>query len=240
MFNEGLIQIENKLLQLNEKRLSDFGLPTPLRSRDDVLDTTVIHQYNVSKLSDFVNDNLPKLVSDQLLAFNTILDSVTNSRGKTFFLDAPGGTGKTFLTNLLLAQVRQSGKVALAVASSGIAATLLSGGKTAHSTFKLPVSVPMQEEIVCSIRKNSPFGTVLQNTSLIVWDECTMSHRAHVEAVNRLLKDMRNSNAIMGGITVVFAGDFRQTLPVVTKGTRADIIKACLKSSPLWSFIHIL
>jgi hypothetical protein len=61
-----------------------------------------------------------------------------NHQGSVFILDAPGGIGKKFLTNLLLAQIRSSGKVALAVASSGIAATLLSGGRTAQSTFKLP------------------------------------------------------------------------------------------------------
>ncbi|KAJ8874226.1 hypothetical protein PR048_025068 [Dryococelus australis] len=78
------------------------------------------------------------------------------------------------------------------------------------------------------------------DAALIMWDECTMSHRAHVEAVDRTSKDLRSSTAIMGGVTFVFAGDFRQTLPVVTKGMRADIIKAFLKSSPLWSSIQHL
>ena len=32
----------------------------------------------------------------------------------------------------------------------------------------------------------------------------------------------------------LMAGDFRQTLPVIPKGTKADEIKACLKSSYLW------
>lgn len=67
-----------------------------------------------------------------------------------------------------------------------------------------------------------------------------MSHRAHIEAVDRTLKDLRNSSALMGGITFVFAGDFRQTLPVINRSTRADIIKACLKSSPLWTSIENL
>ncbi|XP_047537866.1 ATP-dependent DNA helicase pif1-like [Vanessa atalanta] len=67
-----------------------------------------------------------------------------------------------------------------------------------------------------------------------------MSHRAHVEAVDRTLKDLRNSDVVMGGATFVFAGDFRQTLPVITKGTRADIVTACLKSSYLWSSVKIL
>ena len=60
---------------------------------------------------------------------------------ENYFLDAPGGTGKTFLINLLLAKVRFDKKNALAVASSGIAATHLEGGRTAHSTLKLPMEI---------------------------------------------------------------------------------------------------
>ena len=54
------------------------------------------------------------------------------------FLDAPGSTSKTFLINLILAKLRSEGNIALATASSGIAATLLTGGRTLHSTFKIP------------------------------------------------------------------------------------------------------
>lgn len=44
----------------------------------------------------------------------------------------------------------------------------------------------------------------------------------------------------MGGITVLFCGDFRQTLPVITRGTRADEVGACLKRSVLWPGIQKL
>ncbi|KAK4304058.1 hypothetical protein Pmani_023972 [Petrolisthes manimaculis] len=44
----------------------------------------------------------------------------------------------------------------------------------------------------------------------------------------------------MGGITVVLAGDFRQTLPVIPKGTKADELKASLKASPLWKHVRKL
>lgn len=63
------------------------------------------------------------------------------------FLDAPGGAGKTFLINLLLANVRQHKQIALVVASSGIAATLLEGGHTAHSAFKLPLNLAHTETL---------------------------------------------------------------------------------------------
>ncbi|KAE9542286.1 hypothetical protein AGLY_003413 [Aphis glycines] len=122
-----------------------------------------------------------------------------------FFLDAPGGTGKTFLINLLLAQIRSSGKVALAVASSGIAANLLSGGRTAHLTFKLPLNV--------------------------LFDTEYPGYNPPIYLCN---------NKFMGGITFVFAGDFRQTLPVIPKGTRADVVNACLKSSPTWNYFEKL
>lgn len=55
-----------------------------------------------------------------------------------FFIRGPGGTGKTFLYQMLLASVRSQHKVALAVASSGVAALLLDGGTTGHSRFKVP------------------------------------------------------------------------------------------------------
>ena len=46
-----------------------------------------------------------------------------------------------------------------------------------------------------------------------------MSHKGAIEALDRTLRDLRNSEKVMGGVTVVFSGDFFQTLPVILKGT---------------------
>ncbi len=46
-------------------------------------------------------------------------------QGGVFFLDGPGGSGKTFVYSVLLASVHNEGHMALAVASSGIVALLL-------------------------------------------------------------------------------------------------------------------
>lgn len=62
-------------------------------------------------------------------------------QAKAFFIDGPGGTGKTFVYSTLLADVRSDGGIALAVASSGIAALLMEGGRTAHSRFKIPINL---------------------------------------------------------------------------------------------------
>ena len=66
-------------------------------------------------------------------------------------------------------------------------------------------------------------------------------HSRHaIEAVDRMLQDVRSTTKPFGGITVVFGGDFQQTLPVVVKGTREDVVHATLQSSPLWNKVHVL
>ncbi|XP_046976432.1 uncharacterized protein LOC124542534 [Vanessa cardui] len=64
-----------------------------------------------------------------------------------------------------------------------------------------------------------------------------MSHKKAIEALNRTLKDIRSNQSLMGGMVMLLVGNFRQTLPVITKGTPADEINACLKASTLW--VHV-
>lgn len=114
-------------------------------------------------------------------------------------MDAPGGTGKTFLISLILAEIRSNNGIGLAVASSGIAATLLDGGRTAHSVFKLPLNIQNNPDAVCNIKKQSSMATVLQRCKIIIWDECIMAHKHSLEALNRSLKDIKNNDKLFGG-----------------------------------------
>jgi len=109
----------------------------------------------MEQLAEDIQENEPCLVPDQREVFNKITQAVFNGSGGTFFLDASGGTGKTFLINLLLAKIRQRNMIALAVASSGIAATLLTGGRTAHSVFKLPLNLESMEAPTCNIGRGT-------------------------------------------------------------------------------------
>ena len=67
-----------------------------------------------------------------------------------------------------------------------------------------------------------------------------MAHKYALEAVDRMLRDIVNDRKPMGGITLLLSGDFRQILPVVRRGTKADHINACLKTSILWKYIEKL
>ncbi|XP_057341623.1 ATP-dependent DNA helicase pif1-like [Microplitis mediator] len=221
VYNQCLINLEDMVIAMSGKTLLQFGLTSPSREQESV----IINQqylnelaYDTAKLTEKVIKSVPILNKEQKEAYESILNSVVSDSGRLFFLDAPGGTGKTFLINLLLAKIRSEKSIAIAVASSGIAATLIDGGKTAHSTFKLPLEMNHSDNILCNISKQSDMAHVIREAKLIVWDECTMAHKNAIEALNRTLKDIRNSDRIMGGITVVLASDFRQTLPVVPRG----------------------
>ncbi|CAB3234431.1 unnamed protein product [Arctia plantaginis] len=67
-----------------------------------------------------------------------------------------------------------------------------------------------------------------------------MAHKKSLEALNFTLKDLRQNNNIFGGLMILLAGDFRQTLPVIPRGTPADELNACLKASPLWNNVKTL
>ncbi|GFT78627.1 ATP-dependent DNA helicase [Trichonephila clavipes] len=238
--NEALIHIEDKIIRISGKKLSDFGMPTPQRRGELSTDLIKELSYNIALLDTQVRETEPRLLPEQKDIYNKILQRVELGEGGLFFLDAPGGTGKTFLLNLLLAKIRKDRNVALAVASSGIAATLLSGGRTTHSVFKLPLNLASEETPTCNISKNSARGALLQQCKLIVWDECTMSHKRAIEAFDRCLQDIQNNRKLMGGVVVLLAGDFRQTLHVIERGTAANEINACLKASYLWTKVEKL
>lgn len=109
VYNEGIIIIEDKIHEICDKSLADFGLPAANRNNlnsMDPLEQAFRRPYDLDKLNEYIFQNEPKLVNDQLFAYNSVLNSVNFNEGKIFFLDAPGGTGKTFVTNLILAKVR--------------------------------------------------------------------------------------------------------------------------------------
>ena len=200
VYNRCLVIIEDAVLALGGQGLLHYGLPQPKRSEIFLVNRDYLREtnYDPTLLAQLVLSNECSLVQEQLDVYHQVLGSVDSGAGHLFFLDAPGGTGKTFLINLLLAKVRSNHGIALAVASSGIAATLLEGGKTAHATFKLPMNLIHSDTPMCNISKQSNMAKVLQDCKLIVWDESTMAHKGAFEALSRTLKDIRGNDGVMG------------------------------------------
>ncbi|XP_058776863.1 uncharacterized protein LOC131651212 [Vicia villosa] len=118
----------------------------------------------------------------------------------------------------------------------------LTGGRTAHSKFKIPV--PTLDNSTCNINKNTEHAQLLQATDVIIWDEAPMAHKNCFEALDKTLKDLMNQNGpsgrIFGGKVVVFGGDFRHILPVVPRASRSDIVHASIFSSYVWDHCKVL
>ena len=121
--------------------------------------------YNIAQLNDYITQNVLLLNDDQCNIYESVMHAVTCADG-CFFIDGPGGTGKTFLYNVLLLTVRSSGDIAVAVASSGIAALLMMGGRTAHSRFKIPLK--LNESSTCNISQNSKEACLIIMSKLFI------------------------------------------------------------------------
>jgi hypothetical protein len=239
----GLYLID-QLLGKSGRRLQDWdSMPQVVGNWRDILHNpnpliAEQRQYNQQEQADRAAECLASLNPNQCSAFDRIISAITEITGETFFLHSPGGTGKTYLYNTLCYHLRSQGKIVLCVASSGIAAILLIGGRTGHSCFKIPI--PCNETTHCHIPKNSHLAKLICETDLIIWDEAPMQHRHIMETVDRSFKDLRNSDKPFGGITVVFGGDFQQILQVILKGCRAQVVGTCMQRSFLWRNISVL
>ncbi|KAH9120307.1 hypothetical protein AeMF1_007478 [Aphanomyces euteiches] len=213
-----------------------FALEETNRGRQSNRLVAIESSHNHEQIQGILEGN-STMTEEHEVFYNDVMSEITKEstvrRGKAYFLEGEGGSGKTFISNILLAQVLSMNKIALAVASSGLAALNLIGGTTAHSRFCLPRS--LHELSRCDVRKQSHLAEVLRLTEVIIWDECSMMHKYAVEAVDHMLQDLMDNVLPFGGKVVIFSGDFKQMLPVILEGTPGLILEACLKNSYLWS-----
>ncbi|XP_027082486.1 uncharacterized protein [Coffea arabica] len=229
----------NKSLEQMGKNVNDYHLVPDdfILSHDERLTREIQSELSIQ----FTEQDLllpSQLNIGQRYAYDVILQEVFSFGNTSFFVDGPGGTGKTFLYRSILATLRSQGFVAIVVASSGVAASILPGGRTAHSRFKIPLDISASK--VCHISKQSSVSKLIIMAKLILWDEASMAKRDTIEIFDRLLRDVMDSDLPFGGKVVVFGGDFRQTLPVIQNATKDQQIEASFVNSPLWSTLRKL
>jgi hypothetical protein len=157
------------------------------------------------------------------------MNHVEKKISQVFFVDGLGGTGKTYLYKALLLKVRSMNLIAIATATSGIAASIMPGGCTAHTHFKIPIK--LDNNTVCSFTKQSRTTELLRRAALVIWDEVAMTKRQAVETVDITLQDIMGCNQPFVGKVMLFGGDSMQVLPIVTRGARAQITDATLLKS---------
>ncbi|CAF1801401.1 unnamed protein product [Brassica napus] len=237
-----LIEVE-KLMHMQDRSLNDIkDMPkiNPVLLKElgnslwnqemdyDVAEETLRHdkQYNL-------------LNAEQCAIYESVLESVDKKEGKLFFVYGAGGTGKTFLYQTIISRLRSRKQIVLPVASWGNSRIATAKRRTAHSCFNIPLK--LDEDKLCNIKPGTMLAELIEETDLIIWDEAPMTHKHAFEALDKTLKDimsMKNppaKNHPFGGKTVMLGGDFRQILPVIPQGSRADTVLASISHSYLWN-----
>ena len=101
---------------------------------------------------------------DQKKIFEEIKNKLENNQQILMMIDAPAGTGKTWLMSAVSSLVRSQQSICLNAAFSGVAAQLLEGGKTIHTQFKMGINLP--PEVQCSIAKGTTKAKILEQSVL--------------------------------------------------------------------------
>ena len=135
-YNHALLDIESQLESFPKSKTTDYGLPA---TREP---TRHVHPDRVpSEIRDALNFDrdhegikartlISKFNDEQMTTFNEVNESVKKREGKCFYVNGAGGCGKTTVAKALLHEARSRGDIAIACASSGIAATRTSSQRS--------------------------------------------------------------------------------------------------------------
>ena len=225
------LQDIESVFQMHGMKCTDYGLPEagPIVNTEQV--------YNTEDEAREAQNLIATLNPKQREIFDEIVAAVSNNQAASrfFFIDGPGGSGKTYLYNTLMSHLRGQKKRVQAFATTGIAADLLKGGRTVHSGFKIPISAV--ETSVSSMKVPSYESAKLHEASLLIIDEASMLSSHSLRIIDKLLREVMNDTRPFGGKTLILGGDFRQTTNVVPRGSVTDILEVCIKNSQLWQHV---
>lgn len=151
---------------------------------------------------------------------------LVNQSSRNIFLTGKAGTGKT----TFLKYIRENCHKQMAVVAPTGVAAINAGGVTIHSLFQLPISPFIPEakgfskneetvnrhSLISRLRMNTDKKKVLQELELLIIDEISMVRCDTLDAVDTVLRHVRNRyQEPFGGVQVLFIGDMFQLPPVI-------------------------
>jgi ATP-dependent DNA helicase PIF1 len=161
---------------------------------------------------------LDELTDEQRKAFALV------EKGASIFLTGPGGTGKSFLLKTMYEMIpERRGKHVAVTAMTGCAALLIGRfAKTLHSWAGIGLGTESAAVLAAKIRKSGNSNKRWHQTDILIIDEVSMMTPELLEKLDAVAKLILRSPKPMGGLQVVFVGDFYQ-LPPVLKDKEEDI-----------------
>lgn len=133
--------------------------------------------------------------------------------GQNIFVTGSAGSGKSHLLNYLKRYYSHQGLEI--TASTGIAAVNI-GGSTIHSWSAIGLANLPVDKIVANLfgAKFSKIRRRIKRTKALAIDEISMISAETLEILDQVFKSIRENDAPMGGLQILFFGDFLQLPPI--------------------------
>lgn len=149
-------------------------------------------------------------------------------QGHNVLLTGFAGSGKSYLLEEFAFWARTNNKNVVMTATTGIAATNING-KTIHNYSNLGISEKLDlenTERLNSLANNmrEPYKKSIINTDILVIDEISMLHDYQLDAVDKIIRVVRNNDSPFGGLQVILSGDFFQLPPIAKNNGQTNFI----------------
>jgi len=142
--------------------------------------------------------------------------------GRNVYVTGAAGSGKTFALNQYIKYLKERGVTVAVTASTGIAATHLSG-RTIHSWSGIGIKDDLSPYDIELLTQKERLYKRFEKTKVLVIDEISMLHPRMFDALDRLSRAMKRKDTPFGGMQVVLSGDFFQLPPVIKNGDVAYV-----------------
>uniref|UniRef100_A0A0N5A032 ATP-dependent DNA helicase n=1 Tax=Parastrongyloides trichosuri TaxID=131310 RepID=A0A0N5A032_PARTI len=223
------------------KEILDFdnGVLTRLQTRNDGFPDPMSKFGTFDKLLESIN----MLNTEQARIYNILVEdcvnrflTLRNDKNAThkpvrLICDGPGGSGKSFLIDVVTAAItvtirnnlqnhEDKGQVfVLKVTPTGVASVNIQG-RTIHNVFSLPV-VKSKLKIKMkplSATAKSKLASILSSVQLLIIDEISMVDASMLYSVSHRINEALNAppGSLFGNINCLFTGDLLQLPPVKT------------------------
>ena len=149
------------------------------------------------------------------------------NQGENLFISGGAGSGKSHLLQFLK---RYSTQISLEItASTGVSAINV-GGSTIHSFSGIGLgNLPLEQTIEnIMLPKMSRVRRKIRQTNILAIDEISMISSSVLELIDQVFRVVRENNKPMGGMQIIFFGDFLQLPPVNRYNENFDF---CFNSS---------
>ena len=140
--------------------------------------------------------------------------------GNNVFVTGGAGVGKSFLLRALIAQYELEGKKVAKLASTGMAAALITG-QTLHSFFALGIcSHSFDLERAGKINIDKKLSKLLKQIDVIIIDEISMVSSGVMDMIRLRLLQAESK------VQLIVSGDFLQLPPVIRESDRQHFMRA--------------